>query len=243
VAKKRRRPSHERCTYCRSAISGSAITEDHVIGRRWYPVSTPSSVARSWVYACEPCNNKKSHLEQCMLVRLAMCADPTVPASNGVWDRAKRSMDYQNVRDPAEREKRKRVHDAIMRDMEEVTSLPQAGVLPSFLRNYELGSRTTIKVPADMLNSLIEFWALGFHRIAWGEPASATARLEVQHVAVKDAITAFRGTEGRWKTFYGGPGVQIALLPGRDSARRVTVYAFAIWDQFRAYAVVDEDSG
>lgn len=178
-----------------------------------------------------------------MLVRLAMCADPTVPASNGVWDRAKRSMDYQNIRDPKEREKRKRVHDAIMKDMEQVTSLPQAGALPSFLRNYERGSRTTIRVRADMLNSLIELWALGFHRIAWGEPASASARVEVHHVADKHAITAFRGTEGRWKTFYGGPGVQISLLPGGDTARRATVYAFAIWDQFRAYASVNEDVG
>jgi hypothetical protein len=182
-------------------------------------------------------------LEQYTLIRFAMCLNPTITASKGIWKRAKRAMDYKSETDPDEREKRKRVCDAVMRDVQVITSLPTDGVLPSFFENYRKGSRTIVRIDADMLDPLVHLWARGFHRLAWGEPVAAEGKVESMHLTDKDAFAAFGPTKGLWKAFYGGPGVQIALLPGRDDHRRVTVYGFNIWEQYRVYTVVNEMGG
>ena len=240
MAKTHRRPTTEQCTYCRREIFGKEITDDYVISRRWYPPSTPSTVRKWRAWACERCNNEYSHLEQYLLVRLAMCVNPAIPASAGVWERAKRAMDYRSLKDPIERAKRRAVYIAVTHDIKEVNVLPPRGVLPSFLTNFGQGSRTIVRIDANKLNSLIEKWALGIHRHVWGEPATRDAHTKVMHLTNQNTAASFPGTAGLWKILDGGPGLNVSYLAAQGHKSRTAIYSFLIWDQFRAYGTIEE---
>lgn len=240
MAKKRPKPRAAVCTYCGIAVAGGSVTIDHVSSRRWYPPSTPSTIARWKVPACDRCNNRKSRFEQQMFVRLALCADPTNPAAHGMYDRAKRAIDPDAASDVLERSKRRRLREQIMSEMQQVAQLPGEGILPSFVGNFAQGSRTAIVFKTHLLDELVNLWARGVHRVAWGDCVVSGA--EIEHLQLTDEVAAkaFEETQGRWKILDGGPGVQVSVLPGAGDGHRVTIYAFLIWNQFRAYAIVQE---
>lgn len=55
--------NNETCVYCGAVLSKKERTKEHVIGRRFVPTGV---LANSWnliVWACGPCNNRKSSLE------------------------------------------------------------------------------------------------------------------------------------------------------------------------------------
>jgi len=52
-----------RCVYCNKELSADTITEEHVIGRRFVPKGKLENRWNLIVNACQPCNTRKSDLE------------------------------------------------------------------------------------------------------------------------------------------------------------------------------------
>jgi hypothetical protein len=170
-----------------------------------------------------------------------MCVDPETPESAGVLERAKRAMDYKSTTDPHERAKRKAVFDAVGRDVQQITELPSAGILPSFLRNRAEGSDFIITIDGEgKLNPLIEKWTRGIHRHIWAAIAPQDALIEIMHVDDAAASVAFRLTNGHWQQLDGGPGVKVSYLIAEGNGHRIVIYSFLIWGQFRCYATIEE---
>lgn len=51
------------CPYCGLKLTKRQVTKDHVIGRRFVPLGSLSASWNLILQSCEPCNNKKSDLE------------------------------------------------------------------------------------------------------------------------------------------------------------------------------------
>ena len=233
--------SMTKCVYCRADFP--EITSDHVIASSWYPPITPSTVQRLTVPSCKSCNNRYSAIERYALLRLAACANPQIPASQGVWERASRALDVEAAKSAFDRVHRQDAREAFYRDTEEIDNLPAEGVLPSFLSNYyEAGSRTAVHIQRHKLNDLIKKWSLGIHYHLWKNPASQQAEITAIHLSDDDAADAFQETMECWGTIDLGPEIQISYLSGGEENDRCSIYKFTIWGQFTAYGtIVDAD--
>jgi len=86
----RRPKSDGRCIHCRKPLTEA--TKDHVFPSSWYPDTTPDDVQRWTAPSCESCNGHFGELEKELLVFLACCINPTRPAAQGLYERARRTM-------------------------------------------------------------------------------------------------------------------------------------------------------
>ena len=151
-----------RCVYCLAEVESKQITNDHVIARAWYPKSTPQNIEKWKVPACWRCNNNYGRLEQEVLLRLAMCLDRNDPAAAGIVDNAFRSVDPAAVTSAKEKRIRLARRSKLIADTKQLDSIPDRAILPSFRKNFDIGSRTGILIPAKDLNAVVEKWARGF---------------------------------------------------------------------------------
>ncbi len=230
-----------RCVYCRNDFPRASLTRDHVIAGSWYPQSTPQTVQRITALSCRPCNTDRySASERYLFLRLAACVDPKLPGTDGIWEKAKRTMDVTMACDDKERAHRQGAREALGRVAFEMENIPDSGVLPSFVRNFNLGSRTAIFVQADKLDSIIEKWGLGVHSHVWKEAASVDAEVAILHVGQSVTQEAFRGSEEHWKSIDCGPGIQIRYLAVREGDERHSLYEFRIWETFVTHVSIRE---
>jgi hypothetical protein len=228
-----------RCVYCRNTFPRKRLTRDRVIAGSWYPRSTPSKVQRITALSCADCNvSRYSAAEGYLLLRLSACVDPQLPAANGIWEQARQAMDVTLATDERERACRQAAWDAFNQDTAEIDTPPAQGLLPAFASNFDIGSRTLVRIQADRLDSVAEKWALGIHSHVWKEPAAADAEMAVLHISEADAQDIFRGTEGHWKTIDRGPGISVLYLADREGTE--TLYEFKIWGQVMAHVSIRE---
>jgi hypothetical protein len=101
----RRPKSDGRCIHCREPLTEA--TKDHVFPSSWYPDTTPDEVQRWTAPSCESCNGHFGELEKNLLVYLAYCINPTKPAAQGLYERARRTIGIR-VEGLSEEEKRHR---------------------------------------------------------------------------------------------------------------------------------------
>jgi hypothetical protein len=192
------------------------------------------------VLSCQRCNTGYSADERYLLLRLAACVDPGVPAAYGIWEQAKQAMDVTRATDEREREHRQAAWDAFNQDTAQIDSTPEQGLLPSFASNFDIGSRTLVRIQAEKLDSVIKKWGLGIHSYVWNEPASIDAEVTVLHINEVDAAAAFRDVNGHWNLIDRGPGVQVRFLADREGDERSSLYEFKIWGGFTAYVSIQE---
>ena len=233
-----RRPRFRQCVYCLGEFPRAQMSDDHVIAGSWYPDTTDERVQRLTAPACRNCNSGKfAAIERYLLLRLAMCVDPTDPAAAGVWDRAKRSVDPKRAKGDKDRRHRQMQKDALTRDLRELESVPQHA-LPFSIVNFATGSRVSVDISAERLNSLIQKWTRGFYYCIHGVPLSTAANIEVMHISDRAALEAFVKIWHHARAIDGGIGVQVRFWSAEESGRREELYVYSIWKQFRAYAAV-----
>jgi hypothetical protein len=233
-------PNLSRCVYCRKDFPHAGLTRDHVIAGSWYPQSTPQTVQRITALSCRPCNTRYSANERYLLLHLAACVDPKLPGADGIWEKAKRTMDVTRARDDKERAHRQGARERLGRSAFEMENIPDGGVLPSFVQNFNLGSRTAMVIEAGKLNSVVEKWGLGVHSHVWKEAALVDAEVEVLHVGEPVTQEAFRGSEEHWKSIDCGPGIQIRYLAEREVDERYSLYEFRIWETLVTHVSIRE---
>jgi hypothetical protein len=171
-------------------------------------------------------------------LRFSACVDPQLPAANGIWEQARQAMDVTLATDERERAHRQAAWDAFDRDTAEIATPPVQGLLPAFASNFDIGSRTLVRIRADMLDSVAEKWALGIHSHVWNEPAAADAAITVLRISEADAQDVFHGTEGHWSTIDRGPGISVRYLA--DGEGTECLYEFRIWGQVMAHVSIRE---
>ena len=234
-----RRPKMRQCVYCLGEFPRAQIIDDHIIAGSWYPDTTPSTVQRWTAPACASCNNRFSSIERYVHARLAACIDTTHPAAEGMWEKAKNSIDPKRARNARDREQRIRQRKAFWGALEELREAP-AHTLPFSIRNFADGSRTGIIVAAAKIDLLIEKWARGLYYKIHECPLSLSAEISVMHLGEKEATAAFGEGWALRKCLDAGPGIQVSYFSANEGRERADVYLFKIWNQFEVFAWVDE---
>ncbi len=232
------KPRLVQCAYCLEAVPAAEATEDHVIARSWYPAETPM-IAKWKVPACRSCNNRYSVTEHDTLGRLALCLDPTDKTFGPIAQKAIRSIDPKQAKSPRDIMHRFNRRETIRQGLRQIDNPKSQGVLPSFRDNFLAGSRTGIPVSAQGLKKVIEKWIRGIHLCEFRE--YVTAEQEVSIFLVEDHVAenAFAKILQYAKRIEKGPGVEVLIWRVDEDDRTVSLFAFKIWQQFRAYGSVE----
>lgn len=228
------------CVYCCTEVSVDNLTRDHVIAASWFPGTTPPNVEKWQVPACRQCNNHYSLLERELLVMLVHCADPKNPATAPIYKKVKRSLDPLKGKNDKDREKRRLAQTRFLRHVNEIVTLPDEGVLPSFRKNYDAGARLMIEIPVEMHNKVVRKWARGIHYWLLEELISQDSNIQVVHVEDWDAQTMFGSLRPLAKELHAGPDLRIFQISITADRLRQFIYGFSLWgEQFKVYALVD----
>jgi hypothetical protein len=211
---------------------------DHVIARSWFPKSA-TPVEKWKAPACFRCNNTLSKAEKTLLGRLAF----SLP-KNGIYQqiveaafRAIEPRAAKNARDERHRTwQRKRVAEAIVR----VPAPHLQGIIPSSRKNFSLGSRTGVLIPADALDLVVEKWVRGIHfcEHGWIAPKDAKVQVGIYEPNVHRAVFS----ELKSTQLVRGPGVSVRIAHAEEIDDFITIYEFNLWDRFLALAVIEGQS-
>ena len=128
-----------------------------------------------------------------------------------------------------------------MRDVHEIDSIPEEGVLPSFRANYEAGSRTMVRISADELNALAEKWVRGVHRRILGRIIVPPASIDILHLLEENAHEALEKLHPITRRHTAGPDVEVVHAVASDESRTRSFYEIGLWGgQFKVHASVEE---
>lgn len=218
-------------------VPSAEVTVDHVIARSWYPVGTPA-IAKWKVPACNVCNNRYSAIEQDILCRLAFCINPADRSVEPIVQRALRSIDPKEGKSARDIKYRFNKRQAILEDLKNIPNPRGTGVLPSFRDNFFEGSRTGIRVPAGLLKVVVEKWIRGIHFSEFKQPVGVEHEVTVYFVEDEVAETALTEIMRYAIRIQKGPGVEVLIWHVTESDGSASLYAFNIWQRFRAYGSV-----
>jgi hypothetical protein len=230
---------NELCAYCGER---TAATDDHIFARGFFPENVGSNIERWTVRSCDECNNRFSQMEGRVIRYIASSLDPKNPASAGVWDRVKRSIDPDKARNEKDRAMRERTRSAFYSSLAEIDHIPEQGVLPSFRDNFEQGSRMMVKISAADLNGTIEKWARGVHYKTTARTLTRDNQIEVLHFDTVGEDEVLKPIRKRATRLEPGPGVEVLqLIAGGPNDGYRTWYEFRVWEQFTVFASVVEE--
>lgn len=227
------------CAYCRKALTEkSQLTSDHVLARSWYPGDTPA-VEKWQVPACHECNSRYSRMEDDVLTRLALCLDPEKPELKKIIESALRSMDPREGRNAADAWRRLRRKWTMRNEARDIWNPEMRGLLPSFRNNFYKGSRKGILISADALRAVVQKWIYGIHLCELGEAVPEQAEVSTYFVDHSVEEESFAEIASHAKIIQKGPGVEVAIWHRKEGDYAITLYAFHIWQSFKAYGSVE----
>lgn len=226
------------CPYCLREFPDAEMTDDHVIARSWFPANTPP-VAKWEVRSCQACNNNKSALEGDLLGRLAWSLDPNDRELADIVRRARRSVDPRCAKTRQDFIHRFNRREAVRRSIVNVQSRDAPGLLPSFARNFDTGSRNGMWVPAQSLDRLVQMWIRGIHlcEVGWIIPAGYA--VSVMHIDDQIWAEAVADIVEHARVIQKGPGVEVAIFRAEDGDEFMMLYALNMWNALRCSASVE----
>jgi hypothetical protein len=216
------------------------LTRDHVIAESWYPASTPPNQAKWKVDSCRSCNGKLGTVEQELLILIALCLDPQRPASSSIVQKAFDSINPDLAKSGQEKRARLGMKRRIYSHIEEVEKLPEEGVLPSFLENWNRGSRMRVLIPKDYLDTVVGKWVRGLHSLTVKRILPKRAKIEVIHMTEKDAAEVLGPLEPYSVVHLKRPCASVRQWTKSDETRAHSIYEFVVWEQYKVFATVDE---
>jgi hypothetical protein len=123
-------------------------------------------------------------------------------------------------------------------DIGQFQSLPRRGLIPDFLRNWDLGSRHAVMVPQRDLDLVVRKWTRGLHYLLLGRMLPPSARIDVIHVPEFVANLVFKNIEPFAPIHVKPPGVSVMYADATEGDRSLTIYRFVMWSQYKVYAAV-----
>ena len=217
-------------------------TVDHVFPRSWYPETTPGSVQRWTVPACEVCNHRLSFVEQDLLIRLGLCLDSTAAAASGIAFKALRSLGVgADGLSDKERSHRDNLRNKIEKEMlswDQVKGRP--GMLPGFgpHKGFPAENQLAIRVPHDGLVALAKKIVRGLEFQLMGRYVEAPYEIRVFFIEPEAAETITRSVFANLREEHVGPGLRVIRNAAIDD-RQVVLYEMLIWGTLTIHAVVD----
>lgn len=228
------------CVYCLKSVPSDQVTVDHVIAKSWYP-STALRFRPWMVPACRECNNRFSRIEESVLRTLALCLDPSDTTVAKIVKAVKRSIDPRYGKSHADKLRRQRARENVIRRLRPLSTLPKSSRLPSFQRNADSENPTGILVDGHDLEEVGKKWIRGIHFAHFGDLVPSTATIDIHFVTDEVAREAFGELLEHATALNKGSGVQVLIFDAVEGPERITQYAFKIWREFSLYGTLEID--
>lgn len=235
----RRPKSDGRCIHCRNPLTEA--TKDHVFPSSWYPDTTPDEVQRWTAPSCAICNGHFGELEKKLLVLLAYCINPTLPAAQGLYERARRTMGIQ-VEGLSEEEKghREALRHKLLSEVRPYSPDIQPHIIPGLGPHPEapVSSQMQLMIKAEDIYAVVkkivrgcEYWLSG------GRIVEPPYDIEVFFpIETPEDVSKLMAAFALGPVFL-GPGLRIRRGAAQDDPLSV-LYELVIWDTLTAYASI-----
>lgn len=232
----RRPKSNGRCIHCRRKMEKGSETSDHVFPSSWYPDSTSKKVQRWTAPSCAACNGEFGEKEKQILVRVALCIDPTKPEALGLVKRAYRALGISvtNV-DADELKIRRALKQEVFRGAQIYSGVPKLNIVPGLGPHPQVphGPQYEIGISAGDLMDVVKKIVRGFEY--WlGDGRIIDAPFSVEVFTLRDddippTVTSLLEIFGRAEL---GPGVRVRRGAATDGSGAV-FYEVVIWDTMK----------
>lgn len=220
-----------RCVYC--LRYSDDLTSDHAPPKSWYADTTPIGIEKWQVPACRKCNSDYGKIERRLLVRLGLCIDPTDPRSQGVADRAVRSVDPSVAKGQADRTHRAALREKVRR---EIRPAEFAHVLPGFQGPGGPLGQLALPIRRDDLGSLAEKLVRAITYVASGAYIDSDYQIEVFFLDAVKAEPINELISRCGEELQRGPmRVRRAVVPQDASTALVSI---EVWGRLTMHAVV-----
>jgi hypothetical protein len=235
----RRPKSDGRCIHCQKPLTEA--TKDHVFPSSWYPDTTPDDVQRWTAPSCESCNGHFGELEKELLVFLAYCINPTKPAAQGLYERARRTIGI-GVEGLSNEEKRHREagRRKLLNEARPYSPEVQPHIIPGLGPHPEapVSSQMQLTIKAESIHAVVkkivrgcEYWLAG------GRIVEPPYEIEIFFPTetpedVRKLMAAFA-----LGPVYLGPGLRIRRGGAQDDPLSV-LYELVMWDTLPVYASI-----
>jgi hypothetical protein len=232
----KRPKSDGRCIHCRQKMEKDSETADHVFPSSWYPDTTPETVQRWTVPSCAKCNREIGEKEKQVLIRVALCINPTKPEALGILKRAYRSLGIGVTDVDADEMKiRKTLKEEVLKDAQLYSGNPKENIIPGLGPHPEVphDQQYEIGISADDLIDVVKKIVRGFeYWLGGGRIIDPPHEIDVFTLHEKDipsAFTALLATTGKAEL---GPGVRVRRGAAVDGSGAV-LYEVVIWDTMK----------
>ena len=235
-----RKPPPGKCIHCCNHAEDR--NWDHVFPESWYPIDTPTDLEKWKIPSCIECNREYGKLEQALLVRLALCLDPSSPKNRGIIDRAMRAIEPERGRDEIDRRARAAKRKKIAGDVLIGAGIPNEGIYPGLGERWyrPVEHRAAITVEAHHIRRFCEKIVRGITYLESGEYIELPHAIEF-FALTEEGAQAFKEPLDKFgKTLSRGPGIEVrrAIAPEDNISG---IYEISIFGQFVMYATVTRD--
>lgn len=207
----------------------------------WYPDTTPDDVQRWTAPSCESCNGHFGELEKELLVFLAYCINPTKPAAQGLYERARRTIgigvDGLSNEEKRHREARWR---KLRNEVRPYSPEVQPHIIPGLGPHPEApaSSQMQLTIEAESIHSVVkkivrgcEYWLAGGRIVEPPYEIQVFFPTETPE-DVRKLMAAFA-----LGPVFLGPGLRIRRGGAQDDPLSV-LYELVMWDTLTAYVSI-----
>lgn len=171
---------------------------------------------------------------------MALCVAQDDPASTGIWQKIRRSLDPNQAKNPRDRARREAARQKVLKQVKPASEVNERTMLPSFKSNLESGGTHAISIDPEALRLVVEKWVRGifYHRHrTYVEEGDAINIYQVPEDAAFEALKGFDNPASA--TFHdGGPGVFVSEWNASDEKQNLVLYEFIIWEKLKVYATI-----
>jgi hypothetical protein len=211
-------------------------TADHVFPGSWYPDTTSETVQRWTAPSCTKCNGEFGEKEKQILIRVALCINPTKPEALGMVKRAYRTLGIGVTDVDADEMKiRKALKDEVFKDAQIYSGNPKDNIVPGLGPHPEVphDQQYEIGIPADDLINVVKKIVRGFeYWLGNGRIIEPPLEIEVFTLHEEDIPPAFTALLGSTEKAELGPGVRVRRGAAGDGSGAV-LYEIVIWDTMK----------
>lgn len=235
----RKKPKRGKCVHCLKTFEH--LTWDHVFPKSWYPDTTKPNEFKWQVPSCQDCNTKYGALENDLLIRLAICLDPSDPACAGIFEKGMRAIDPKYATNEKDKKSRKAKREKILRELWIGEAIPRDHLYPNFglFSGLSIQDQSSVPITANSVERLAEKIVRGIFYIEDHLFIEPPYSIESFAIGEKDAQSIIEAVTKHGSVYAREPGIIVyRAMVSKDQVS--SLFMIEIWDRFKVYSTVLE---
>jgi hypothetical protein len=227
-----------KCVHCLKIFD--SLTWDHVFPKAWYPDTTDPNLYKWQIPSCKRCNNEYGNLENDLLIRFAMCLDPSDPDCTSIVEKGERAVDPKCAKGKKDRDNRQAKRKKVIREMSVGESIPQKHIYPNFglYPNIPIQEQGSISIKKYSIERLAEKIVRGIVYMEDKKFIEPPLKIELLVLHDKDAKQFIEIVRQEGAIYAREPGIVV----NRAVFGEISLFIIEIWKRFKMYVTVLDHS-